>query len=398
MGKTGKTMIKIVLRPFIFIIKSINYITVHLVKFTNLLASLIFIFIMLFLGLLYYIDKVFTGGYYASYFVQFIFTGDIDWFFRFSNMTEKNTKLSLGIFIASLLILFLLKLKFRKKLTMDKRRLNSFTNIIYLITNIFINLVALSIVSVFVLNLIVTRYVNTATGRESDIISIGFLDKIDYLREQIESDRQISSIALNKIIFDINNDYEYIADLTMDEHLKLCREVNLLIDLQNGPLAADEHYLRNKLNYAPKNLDFMLSEIANGNTLGWDIMPPDESALHMYGPDGEYNIKFVSKEGFFEAVYNKNGELLSEDNDPANMGTYNYANPLTESKKHSTYDVAPYYIWGNTPTSKPLINTHAIKNLEKFYENKDAMNRYEEIKRIVKQGSINFILAFLIPY
>jgi hypothetical protein len=57
---------------------------------------------------------------------------------------------------------------------------------------------------------------------------------------------------------------------------------------------------------------------------------------------GEYNLKFVSKNGRkYEAVYNYAGELLDENNDPVNMGTYNYADP-SNKLKHGRYDVCPY--------------------------------------------------------
>ncbi len=373
-------MIKFIFKPFIFIIKLINYITVNLVKFTNLITSFVLILTMIFVGVLYYVDKTFTGGYYASYLVQFIFTGSVDWFFRLSNLVENNTYVAFAAFIGSLLILFILKRGFKKALTTNKKRNNSFTNIMFLIINIFLNLVALIIICIFVLNLMVTRYVNFTTGKNLDLDSTGFLVKVDYLKEQIESDRQMSYIALNKIIFDINNDPYYFANMTMDNHIKICEEINHLIDIQGGPLTSDEHYLRNKLNYAPKSLDSMLLEIKNGNSLNWQLMPPKDSALHMFGNDGEYNIKFVSGNGNFEAVYDIYGELLDENNNPANMGTYNYADPTKEVKKHSVYDVAPYYIWGNTENSRPALKPDALRNLEKFYKNHDAEYRYEDIK------------------
>ena len=60
---------------------------------------------------------------------------------------------------------------------------------------------------------------------------------------------------------------------------------------------------------------------------------PSKSAFHMKGEDGEYNLKFVSFNGFIEAVYNKEGILLDENNDPINMGTYNF---LVQRMKENT--------------------------------------------------------------
>ena len=55
----------------------------------------------------------------------------------------------------------------------------------------------------------------------------------------------------------------------------------------------------------------------------------------------------MSYDGIFEAVYNKQGILLTEYNDPQNMGTYNYGNP-DNWLAHGIYDVAPYLRYGNT--------------------------------------------------
>jgi len=337
---------------------------------------------MILISVLYYIDKTYTGGYYAGIIVRFIFTGSIDWFFRFSNFIEDNAYLAIFTFIIVLLFLFMLRHIFKKVLTKDSKKNNSFTNIIFLIINIFLNFITLMTICVFLLNLMVTRYVNLTTGKNEDLELSGFLVKVDYIKEQIESDRQMTSLALNKIMYDIDSDPNYFESMTLEDHIKICEEINHLIDIQGGPLTQDEHYLRNKLNYAPLSLDDMLLEIKNKNTLNWQLMPPRDSALHMFGLDGEYNVKFVSGNGMFEAVYDKNGVLLNEDNDPINMGTYNYANPTTDVKKHSIYDVAPYYIWGNTKNSRPALKPDALTNLDKFYKNKDATNKYEKIKSL----------------
>lgn len=378
----GDQMLKVIFKPFILLAKLINYITVNIVKFTNLITSFILILIMILIGALYYADSRFTDGYYSYYLVQFIFIGDRDfnWFFQFSDLIENNMNLAIMIFIALLLILFVIRHIFKNVLTKDRKKNNAFTNILFLVINIILSFTALTLIYIFVLNLMITRYVNFTTGKNVDIESTGFLMKVDYLRKNIESDKQISSIALNKITYDINNKPNYFYNITIEERIKICEQVNHLIDIQGGPKTSDEHYLRNKLNYAPENFDAMLLEIKNGNDLGWQIMTPGNSAFHMFGENGEYNIKLVSGNGFFEAVYNKNGELIDENNDPANMGTYNYADPNKEANKHSIYDVATYYIWGNTKNSKHSLKPDSLNNLEKFYKNKDAVDRYDKIK------------------
>jgi hypothetical protein len=83
----------------------------------------------------------------------------------------------------------------------------------------------------------------------------------------------------------------------------------------------------------------------------WKLLSIRRSLYHMQGPDGEYNLKFRSYDGFYEAVYNKDGVLLDESNDPINMGTYNYAAGMHYLGTHKKFDVYPYLKWGNTPDS-----------------------------------------------
>ena len=43
------------------------------------------------------------------------------------------------------------------------------------------------------------------------------------------------------------------------------------------------------------------------------------------------------------------GILLTENNSPINMGTYNYCSDQKDSKLHQLLDVIPYKVLGNTP-------------------------------------------------
>ena len=105
----------------------------------------------------------------------------------------------------------------------------------------------------------------------------------------------------------------------------------------------------------------------------------------MNGTDGEYNVKFISADGHFEAVYDKEGKLLTEENDPINMGTYNYFGP-NDFNGHKEYDVEPYYIYGNTVNQKGRGELNELKsaavNLINFEINKEAQKQYfETLKR-----------------
>ena len=69
----------------------------------------------------------------------------------------------------------------------------------------------------------------------------------------------------------------------------------------------------------------------------------------MQGVDGEYNLKFESYDYYDEAVYNKKGILLTENNDPINMGSYNYGDIYRND--HIRFDQYPYLLWGNAANS-----------------------------------------------
>ncbi len=99
------------------------------------------------------------------------------------------------------------------------------------------------------------------------------------------------------------------------------------------------------------------------------------------GIDGSYNVKFISSnntKNIYEAVYDINGNLLTENDDYGeNMGTYNYASSSSSSYMHSKLDVATYNKWGNTindnyHTSTPNDN-YEMFSAESYYT--DVCNR-----------------------
>ncbi|WP_027399779.1 RHS repeat-associated core domain-containing protein [Anaerovorax odorimutans] len=135
------------------------------------------------------------------------------------------------------------------------------------------------------------------------------------------------------------------------------------------------HYFRNKLNWAPENLSDM---IKLSQKKEWTLLPVDASIYHMYGTNGEYNLKFVSKNGHFEGVYSSLTKKLVTD--PINMGTYNYAYPY--SLNHFTYDVNPWKEFGNVyGILVPSEDTKA-----KFDDNKYAQKKYKEIKNQINKN------------
>jgi len=181
-----------------------------------------------------------------------------------------------------------------------------------------------------------------------------------------------------------------------------CENFNVLVKHYGMPLTDDSgndnkftqkvHYFRNTLNRAPTTLATLVNEKDK-----WNLVPIIGTKYHMYGIDGEYNIKFTSKgDGKYEAVYNiagsdwKNAPLLNEDEftqtplstTPSyhNMATYNYGKidwisaalnelPIYNSD-HDTLDVQPYNKWGNTEKDCPVDG--------KLPDDEDVSTKYED--------------------
>lgn len=58
------------------------------------------------------------------------------------------------------------------------------------------------------------------------------------------------------------------------------------------------------------------------------------------------NLKIITKDGYYEAIYDKNsGNMIT---DPRDIGTYNYAHPDNDPIGHAILDVVPWIIWGNS--------------------------------------------------
>jgi RHS repeat-associated protein len=109
------------------------------------------------------------------------------------------------------------------------------------------------------------------------------------------------------------------------------------------------HYYRNALNSPPANKG------AAQSSSGWRQLSAAQSAFHRQGKDGARNTKWVDQSGHHEAVYDEEGDLVT---DSLNGGTYNYA-PPDDWTNHTKYDVLPYFLWGNGPivVSSPATTT-----------------------------------------
>ena len=121
-----------------------------------------------------------------------------------------------------------------------------------------------------------------------------------------------------------------------------------------GAVDEELHYFRLKLNRAPETLEEMIKLINSTSNIDdkWIMCSPFKGRFHMFGETGAYNIKFISSnntDNIYEAVYDKDGNIITEINDYGkNMGTYNYASSSKHPKNHTDYDVKTYERMMNT--------------------------------------------------
>jgi RHS repeat-associated protein len=116
----------------------------------------------------------------------------------------------------------------------------------------------------------------------------------------------------------------------------LCKNLTFLVN----PLGKQQHFDRNAMNQPAKDRN-------EADAGGHRKLPPEKSVFHMQGQEGKGNVKYVSEDGHHESVFNSEGELLTQDNDSKNMGTYNYFDPVDQEIMHVIYDVLPYFLFGN---------------------------------------------------
>ena len=209
----------------------------------------------------------------------------------------------------------------------------------------------------------------TAAGLKADTLgSPGYVKDIENFAKDSGN-----NAALERVMIDVKRNRTDLR-FDSDDTLRLYRLVCELIG-QIGYVSQEVHYFRNELNSAPASLDEMIRYNSNSPPLKrWLLVAVKNSLYHMQGPEGIYNLKFVSPEGFCEAVYNRHGKLLNQRTDPVNMGTFNYGYGIKEKNAHSKYDVDPYLEWGNTkdsPQKGAFAINDGVKKVKELYA-KDA--------------------------
>jgi hypothetical protein len=223
----------------------------------------------------------------------------------------------------------------------------------------FIKIVCIIVLSVIIFSIILGIIVSCVTSKNN-------------------GNGTLAQIELNLLIFQIENKIINLNILDDQEYMEIAHKFAALINIIGKIKSPKEHYFRIYFSRAPETLDKMVETITDKehNIFEWELLPWQNTAFHMYGKDGEYNLKFISADGHFEAVYNRDGILLTQDNDPLNMGTFNYAHQLADQMTHYNLDVWPYFMWNNTPEA--MESSKEIKDAQPIDKNEEAMKRYKE--------------------
>ncbi len=200
----------------------------------------------------------------------------------------------------------------------------------------------------------------------------------DTLRDELLASGKDPTTALHEVMDAVESGELDLHALNDDDYIDLAERVCLLVDAKGGVSTPKEHYFRNNFDRAPATLDEMVNTICNteNEPFHWRLLPISSTLYHMIGPNGEYNLKFLSRDGHFEVVYNLAGQKLSTTVDPQNMGTFNYSSPVDDLAKHASYDVDPYLNWKNTPASPAIPDGLTEDAQRRFNANADAQKRY----------------------
>ena len=200
-----------------------------------------------------------------------------------------------------------------------------------------------------------------------------------YITERKDSNN--AQIELDGLMMQVENHTLDLDAMSDAEYMSIAHTVCGLVD-KIGTVTEAAHYFRNCFKRAPGTLDEMMEIIRHeqGGTFGWKLVSRQSTRLHMFGRNGEYNMKFISADGHFEAIYNIDGVKLTGENNPMNMGTFNYGNPVNKKLRHIVYDILPFFEWGNLQKTAKQVNVlpddphpienydGAVKRFEKYWE------------------------------
>ncbi|MDR2193130.1 MAG: hypothetical protein LBP19_01465 [Treponema sp.] len=368
-----------------FVIGLMNISNMVLIIFIFLLTLLIVSSIV--------IENIIADGYFSNWIINYLLVNKIaDGFFSLSFDIIENNYLKLKLFVGLFILLIIIKIILSKII---KRIING--EIWRTIIINFLNIILccyIAFQSVFLFLCIITAgYINdTSIKANSSTNQINNSSRkiTETTREYLLDRKTSADIMLKRIMTKINNGIINIQKLDDEEYISLAKNICIFFEIKETVDTAEEHYLRNYFARGPETLSEMIDTILNNNVVfGWKLLSPNEAVLHQLGKNGEYNLKFVSDDGHFEIIYNKDGKKITQENDPKNMGTFNYADPVLNPRKHSILDVMPYFIWGNTEEDKSYIelidSNDENYEVHDYYQNSEAVNRYNNIYELLNK-------------
>jgi len=104
------------------------------------------------------------------------------------------------------------------------------------------------------------------------------------------------------------------------------------------PPSKEDHYNRNQNNIQfPEEYDETFFK-------DWDDSV--SANCHQFSAPNRDNVKYVSPDGKYEAIYDVNNKLVT---DPRDVGTYNFISPNEDPFGHFIKDVIPWIQHGNSP-------------------------------------------------
>jgi hypothetical protein len=225
---------------------------------------------------------------------------------------------------------------------------------------------------------------------ESAFLSDEYFDEIDTLYAKIkkengqwyildDSKQKAANAVINKMMEDLENNRDILSNHkngkrffeTFDKYIR-----------RMDSITERMHYFRNTLNLysgAPVELKSMIDMAAEDE---WYLFSGKFHRFYYGEINGALNVKFLSADGRFEAVYNtETGGIVT---DPANMGTYNYApgsiNPI-KFYYHDVYDKRPWKKWGNVKG----FSYQKVMNLKSGHGTDEANSNEKAVKRRIAQ-------------
>ena len=123
----------------------------------------------------------------------------------------------------------------------------------------------------------------------------------------------------------------------------------------DGVVLEEEHYFRNDI-----NIEYswaIMQKLSSTNipeAIRWYQMAEGDSALHQHHTSGGANTKWASGDGHFEIVYNAEHVVQNAQNNPEDMGTYNFS--TDGGIGHYLADVVPWISYGNTKNDATTYN------------------------------------------